>query len=168
MSLQATKSRATDLETRQLVCFRIGQEDFGIDIKYVQDIHQMVRVTSVPQAPDFVAGVINLRGQIIPVIDLHQRFFNTHRNLAEADARIIVLAIDRLLIGCIVDSVTQILRLSQERIYPPPELLRALTAVQYLESLAIIDEQQVLVILNPSFILKDEERSQLEQMKRAI
>lgn len=152
-------------DSRQLVCFQLGGEAFGIDIGYVQDIHQLVKVTPVPQAPDFIEGVINLRGAIIPIIDLHQRFFNTKRERATNSARIIVLSLDQLQYGVIVDSVTQILRVDQERIVPPPELLKALTGAQFVESLATLDEEEILVILNPENLLKAEEKAQLEKLK---
>ena len=77
MSEQAnihTDDGSQNVNLRQLVCFRLGEEDFGVNINNVQEINRMVEITKIPQSPAFVEGVINLRGQIIPVIDLRSWF----------------------------------------------------------------------------------------------
>ncbi|MGB0908753.1 MAG: chemotaxis protein CheW [Nitrospirales bacterium] len=103
----------------QLVSFHVGEEEFAIDILGVQEIIRMVELTPVPNAPYFVEGVINLRGKVIPILDLRSRF-----GLPSADrtkeTRIIVVEIADTVLGFIVDSVEEVLRLPENLIETPP------------------------------------------------
>jgi purine-binding chemotaxis protein CheW len=111
-------SEGTD-EELQLVSFQLGPEEYAIDILGVQEIIRMVDITQVPKAPHYVEGVVNLRGKVIPIINLR-----THLGLSVAehtkDTRIVVVEVGRLILGFIVDSVEEVLRLPQEMIEPPP------------------------------------------------
>ena len=105
---------------QQIVGFRIGKENFGVPIGIVHEIVRMMEITVVPDAPTFVEGVINLRGKIIPVVDLRKRFSEqpeeSRRN------RILVAEIDGHQIGLVVDSASEVLKLNSEVIEPPPSI----------------------------------------------
>ena len=93
----------------QLVSFKLGAEEFGIDILCVQEINRMVDITSVPQAPHYCEGVINLRGQVIPVIDLRKKF-DLESSEWDKNTRIVVCDVDGNVIGMIVDAVQEVRR----------------------------------------------------------
>ncbi|MBC7835162.1 MAG: purine-binding chemotaxis protein CheW [Phycisphaerales bacterium] len=122
----------------QLVTFGIGDEEFGVDILAVQEINRMMQLTRVPQSPFGVEGVINLRGKIIPVLDLHERF-GLAATEHDEHSRIIVVAVHGHVIGFIVDRVHEVLRIDSGIIEPAPhiETLRGLRAEPRFEQLAI-------------------------------
>jgi purine-binding chemotaxis protein CheW len=104
----------------QLVSFRVGSEDFVIDVHQVQEILRMVEITDAPRTRSFVSGVINLRGKIVPVVDLRQRFELAQKR-ADESTRIVVVDVDGHVMGLVVDSVTEVIRLPLKAIEPPPE-----------------------------------------------
>jgi purine-binding chemotaxis protein CheW len=107
----------------QLVGFRIGREIFGVPIGLVREIVRMMEITAVPEAPDYVEGVINLRGRIIPVIDLRKRF-REPGIVANKRNRILVAELEGRLVGLIVDAASEVLKMANGDIEPPPELLQ--------------------------------------------
>ena len=115
-------SHAAD-QLLQVVSFKLGEEEFGLDILRVQEIIRLQELTHVPNSPDFVEGVINLRGSVIPIIALRKRF-----GLPEADrdrqTRIIVIEVEHMVLGFIVDSVSEVLRIPVSTVVPPPRLER--------------------------------------------
>ena len=104
---------------RQLVCFRLGEEEFGINIDSVHEIIKMITVTHIPQAPDFVEGIINLRGNITPVVDLRQRFGFPALEKREKESRIILIEARSRVVGLIVDAVTEVISLPHEKLDDP-------------------------------------------------
>ena len=133
----------------QLVSFRLGQEEFGIDILKVQEINRMVEITKVPQAPHYCEGVINLRGKVIPVIDLRKKFEMEVREW-DKDTRIVVCDVDGHQIGMIVDSVDEVLRIPSSTIEPAPQIVTAV-GTDYVRGVAKIDER-LLIFLDISKI----------------
>ncbi len=107
----------------QLIGFRIGRETFGVPIGLVREIVRMMKITAVPEAPDYVEGVINLRGRIIPVIDLRKRF-REPGIASDKRNRILVAEMEGRLVGLIVDAASEVLKIAQGEIDPPPELLQ--------------------------------------------
>lgn len=103
----------------QLVSFQLGNEIFAIDILGVQEIIRLVEITRVPNAPHYVEGVVNLRGKVIPIINLRIRF-GLPRTEPTKDTRIVVVEVAHVNLGFIVDSVEEVLRLPEECIEPPP------------------------------------------------
>ncbi|SHJ43863.1 chemotaxis protein CheW [Tepidibacter formicigenes] len=97
----------------QYVIFKLEEEFYGININYVQTIEKMIEITRVPKTESYIKGVINLRGEIVPVIDLRKRF-NLDDKEYDKDARIIVNKIDDVLIGFIVDSASEVKDINQE------------------------------------------------------
>ena len=119
--LSSEPSHSPALQLLQIVSFKVGDEEFGLDILSVQEIIRLQDLTRVPNSPDFVDGVINLRGKVIPVIALRKRF-----GLPEQDhdkqTRIVVLEIKSIVVGLIVDSVSEVLRIPASAVVPPPRL----------------------------------------------
>ena len=124
-----TAGKKTDQEEKeqlmQLVGFTIGKEQFGVDILMVQEIIRSAPITSVPNSPDFIEGVINLRGNIIPVIELRKRLNLFREDSASKDSWILILDINSRVTGFIVDSVTRVLKIMESTIEPPPEVVVA-------------------------------------------
>ncbi|SHM11258.1 purine-binding chemotaxis protein CheW [Caldanaerovirga acetigignens] len=138
-------------EIRQLVVFKLGQEEYAVDIMQVNTIERMMPITRVPKAPDFVEGVINLRGEIIPVIDLKKKF-GIATGEVTGDTRIIIVMLDDLTVGMIVDSATEVVQLAQDSIEPPPSVAGNISS-DFLEGIGKIGER-LLIILNLEKILK--------------
>jgi purine-binding chemotaxis protein CheW len=143
----------------QLVSFVVAGEEFGVDILKVQEIIRPVAITRVPHAPAFVVGVINLRGRIIPVIDLRTRFGLPPRE-RDKDTRIIVVELSDAVVGFMVDAVHEVLRVPRETIEPPPELAVGIDA-HYLTGVAKL-EDRLLILLDLEEVLTTGERSLLE------
>ncbi|MFA6149081.1 MAG: chemotaxis protein CheW [bacterium] len=114
------KGFAADKKIIQLVTFRLGDEEYGVDILKVHEINRMMDITAVPNAPNCIEGVINLRGKVIPVINLRMKFGLPHRQ-ADALSKIVVVDIG-MAAGIIVDSVSEVLRVSSDVIEPPPPM----------------------------------------------
>ncbi len=131
-------------EIVQLVTFKLGNEEFALDILKVQEINRMVEITKVPKAPDFVEGVINLRGRVIPIVDIRKKF---HLNIKEAtkETRIIVVNIMSKTIGLIVDSVSEVLRINSSTIQPPPPLIAGLDS-DYIKGVGKLDERLIILL----------------------
>ena len=109
---------------QQLVVFGLGKEEFGIDISRVREIVKLQNITTIPQSMDFVEGIVNLRGQIVPIVDLCKRFLVADRSESvDAERRIIVVNMSGQNIGILVDGVSEILRIPDESIEPTPPIV---------------------------------------------
>jgi len=142
----------------QFVTCRIGHEEFALDVLSVQEINRMVEVTRVPKAPYFVEGVINLRGRIIPVLDLRRRF-----GLPPADqtdnSRIMVVLVRQRMVGLIVDEVIEVLRLQKSSIEPPPSVNTA--GAEFTQGVGRIDNR-LLIVLDLNRLLIPNEHAALD------
>jgi purine-binding chemotaxis protein CheW len=105
----------------QIVGFRIGRETFGLPISQVHEIVRPPEVTNVPHAPEYVEGVMNLRGRIVPVIDLRKRFGGGSEETSRK-TRVLVVNVDSRAVGLLVDSASEVLRISEAQIEPPPNV----------------------------------------------
>jgi purine-binding chemotaxis protein CheW len=137
----------------QLVGFRLDQEEYAIAITKIQEIILMKPITRVPQVPDFIEGLINLRGSIIPIVNLRKRFGLSGQPVDE-ETRIIVVNIHDKTVGCIVDAVTQVMRLNRDQIQPAPLAVLAV-ANHYIEGLARLEER-LLIILDIERLFDDQ------------
>jgi len=146
----------------QLVSFLIENEEFGVDILNVQEIIRPVDITRVPNAPAFVEGVINLRGRIVPVVDLRKRF-NLPRRERDKNSRIIVVELSDKIVGFMVDAVREVLRVDAGVIEPPPELAIGIDA-HYITGVAKLDDR-LLILLDLERILTDEEKHRLQPLQ---
>lgn len=149
-------------EEIQLVVFMLKQGDmvceYGVPITQVQEIITMTRPTKLPQAPDFVEGIINLRGRIIPIIDLKKRFQMGTSEIT-SDTRSVVVEVEGQTVGIIVDEVSEVLRLANSDIEPAPAIIGGITA-DYLTGVGKI-EGRLLILLDMNKILTDSEKADL-------
>lgn len=145
----------------QLVCFKVAQEEYGIHIMRVQEIIRIEEITSVPKAPTFVEGIVNLRGNVLPVIDMRTRF-GLGRDERTEQNRIVVVNIQGKTTGVIVDSVSEVLRMVRTHIEPPPTVLSGETDRRFIEGLGKLDNgKRIIILLNVDAILSDQEDREL-------
>ena len=137
-------------ELLKLVSFNIGSEEFGVDILKVQEINRMVEITKVPQAPHYVEGVINLRGKVIPIVNLRKRF-NLELKEYDKNTRIVVVDIGGNIMGMVVDSVSEVLRLPLSTIEPAPEVVTGINS-EYIKGVAKL-EDHLLIFLDLSKVI---------------
>jgi purine-binding chemotaxis protein CheW len=145
-------------ELLQLVSFKIGNEEFGIDILNVQEIIKTVQITKVPNSPEFVEGIINLRGKVIPVMDLRIRL-NLERKAQDKDTRIIVVEINSKTVGFIVDEVNEVLRIPKSITEPPPEMVTNINS-EYITAVGKL-EDRLITLIDLQKVLSTDEKNQL-------
>ncbi|HTH93638.1 MAG TPA: chemotaxis protein CheW [Rhodocyclaceae bacterium] len=129
---------------RELLTFLLGDEEYAIDILRVQEIRAWEPATPIAQAPDFIKGVINLRGAIVPVIDLRIRFGLGHVEYTSFTVTVILNVGDRT-VGIVVDAVSDVVSVSEERLLPPPAFSGAID-VRHIVALAALDERMLIVV----------------------
>ncbi|MGE5440702.1 MAG: chemotaxis protein CheW [Bacteroidota bacterium] len=144
----------------QLVGFNLGKECYGVDIKRIKEINRMTEITRVPRAPEFIEGVINLRGSVIPVINLRKKVKMPPREY-DKDTRIIIVELGGKTIGFIVDAVKEVLRIPESVLVPPPTLAVGKSA-DYITSVAKV-EDELVILLDPDKVLSREETKKLEE-----
>jgi len=137
-------SEEQTLEQEQLVVFEVGDESFGIDISLVQEIIRLQPITEVPRAPMYVKGVINLRGKVIPVIDVRERFSIGMGEETKA-TRIVVVDVLGNIVGMIVDAVSEVLRLATDSIEPPSSIVGSVGS-QYLRGIGKLEDKLVILL----------------------
>ncbi len=134
---------ATCSDVLQLVSFKLGNEEYAVDILKVQEINRMVEITSIPNVPYYVEGVINLRGKVIPVINLRKKFgLESKKN--DAHSRIMVVDVGAT-VGLIVDSVSEVLRLSSETVEPPPPLTSG-SGSEYIKGVGKLEDRLLILL----------------------
>lgn len=127
----------------EILAFRLGQEEYAIDIGMVQELRGYDNVTVIANAPDFIKGVINLRGVIVPIVDMRIKFHLPGRTY-DATTVVIVLNIQGATIGLVVDSVSDVVPLASETIKPPPAM-GTLVDTEYLIGIATVDQRMLIV-----------------------
>lgn len=177
-------------EELQCVLFELLEQDYAVNIHQVLSVEQIPAITRVPRTPSFVTGVMNLRGEVVPVIDLRERFGLEHAVAAEAEQevaaaaaepaeegkvngeaeevvrvdssrRIVIVKVEEMVVGMLVDKVKDVISIPQSNISPPPEIVGGIKA-DYLDGIARMDEQ-VLVLLNLDKTLNKQELEQLNE-----
>ena len=155
-----------DVDEIQLVVFELAVESFGVVISRVQDINRMQEITEIPHAPESVVGVINLRGRVIPVVDLRTRFGMPGAEHTKS-TRIVVVQMGEEPIGMIVDAVSQVLRIPTKVIEPPSPVLTSLDS-RYLLGIAKL-EDELVILLDLDYVLsKDEQEFISEAMAESV
>jgi len=150
----------------QMVGFVVAGEFFGVDILMVQEIIKNINITDIPDSPDFIQGVINLRGNIIPIIDLKKRLKLTEKTGPKSeDVWIVVLNISGRVTGFIVDRVTRVIKVQATMIKPPPELVVSGLKSDYIRGVCK-QGQQLMVILDFNRILLVDEFKRLSAIKK--
>jgi purine-binding chemotaxis protein CheW len=150
----------------QMVGFMVAEELFGIDILMVQEIIKDATITGIPDSPDFIQGVINLRGNIIPIIDLRKRLkLPEKKSINEEDFWVMILNIGGRLTGFIVDRVTRVIKVQTKNIKPPPEMVLSGPQSDYIRGVCKQD-QQLMAILDFNRILLVDEFKKLSALQK--
>ncbi|ACA60289.1 chemotaxis protein CheW [Candidatus Desulforudis audaxviator] len=158
-------AEASRKREEQLVVFQLAGQTYGMDIARVFEIIRMETITRVPKAPSFVEGVIKLRGNIIPVIDLRKRFAMPPAE-STANNRIVIVEMGGTTIGMIVDAVSEVLRISQADIEPPPPMVAGVDAA-YLRGIALWRDR-LIILLDLEKILAEKEQARLRQARMEL
>ena len=143
-----------DTQENKYLTFMIGREDFGIEIRYVTEIIGIQGITVVPSVPPYVKGVINLRGKVIPVMDVRLRFGVEERPYDDRTC-IIVINIDEQPVGLIVDRVLEVLDIQASEIEPPPKIKKG-QSNRFIQGMGKVGDQ-VKILLNAKILLFGEE-----------
>ena len=156
---QLLMQQEADLSGGEYLTFTLGGETYGIEILKVQEIRSYEIATKIANTPDFIKGVINLRGSIVPIVDLRMRF-----NLSSVEYNdftvVIILNLNKRIIGIVVDSVSDVLALTSAQISPVPDLVASIDT-KYLLGLATV-EQQMLILLNIEQLMTSQEMALVE------
>lgn len=147
-----THDMNNDDNLMQLVTFRLGEEEFGVQILVVNEIIRLVQITLVPNAPPFIEGVINLRGKVLPVVGLRKRFKMPEMPL-DSQSRIIVMELNQNVVGFLVDGVSEVLRIPQSTVEPAPAVVAGIGS-EYIEGVGKLDDR-LLILLNLEALLAD-------------
>ncbi len=152
-----------DLEQQadKFLMFMLGSEEYGIDITRITAIEELPQITTIPDMPNFVKGVINLRGKVIPAVDLRLRFGIEEREYDDRTC-IVIVSMNESTIGLIVDIVSEVHEIAKNDIGPPPSFKNASGKEQYIAGLAKKGEE-VKIILDVNKIISNEDRAILEQ-----
>jgi len=149
-------------EGLQLVVFELSGEEFGVDIMQVSEIIPAPEITRIPQAPECVKGLINLRGKIIVVIDLNIRLGFSPKESDEL-SRIIIVEVGDTVIGMLVNSVKEVMKLPLSSIEPTPEMIKSKINAEYLKGVGKL-EDRLLIFLNLAKVLGEEEVDEINQL----
>ncbi|QGQ96251.1 chemotaxis protein CheW [Paenibacillus psychroresistens] len=150
-------------EEVKVIVFALGKEEYGVEVEKVRTIERMQPITRVPKTLPFIKGVINLRGIVIPIIDLRERFGMQGKEYTE-NTRIIIVAANELEVGLIVDSANDVIDVDSDTINDPPEIVGGIRA-KYLRGVARVTEERLLVLLNLGEVLSKSEIIQLENIE---
>lgn len=150
-------------EPLQLVSFRVEDEEFGLEILRVQEIIRIQPLTRVPASPDFIEGVINLRGRVIPVISLRRRF-GLPQVAADKQTRIVVVEVKGAVLGFMVDAVSEVLRLPAGTVEPPPRIGRV--EREYVRGVGKLDNR-LLILLDIDRLMSEAEEEACAELTHA-
>ncbi len=146
----------------KLACFRVGEQVFAMDIMQIRQIIRPLKITPIPKAPDFVEGMINLRGMVIPLLDMRKRF-DIPIERPEAETRVIIASVDRQVVGMVVDEVTEVITIPQSEVQPQPQMIAGIQS-EFLTGVCRYQDQ-ILLIINLNAILSSEEKVKLSDLK---
>jgi len=142
--MQTQQEQTTTGEGRELLTFTLGNEEYGIDILKVQEIRGYDAVTTIANAPEFIKGVINLRGIIVPIVDMRIKFKLSKADYSETTV-VIILNVANRVVGMVVDGVSDVITLKPEQVKPAPEFGASLDT-RYLEGLGTVDERMLILV----------------------
>ncbi len=152
------------LSEMQLVTFMLGEEEYGVPISQIQEIDRLAKITKVPNAPAFIEGITNLRGEVIPVLDTRKRF-DLEARTPDDRSRIIIVDLGGVKTGLVVDSVRQVMNLARKDVAPPPEAIGAGGPQQFISGIGKVDAgKRMIVLLDVEKILSRQERAHLSEI----
>ncbi|MCE5312703.1 MAG: chemotaxis protein CheW [Nitrospiraceae bacterium] len=153
-------------EILQLVTFTLGSEEYAVDILKVQEINRMKEITRVPNSPDYVEGVVNLRGKVIPVVSLRLKFGLANKE-ADEHARIMIMDIEGITMGLIVDSVSEVLRIPSGIVEPPPPMATSLSA-EFIKGIAKLEDRLIILLDMDKLVGKSNDIQLIENTTKAL
>ncbi len=152
---------AMDIHEIQVACFRLGEDFYAADIMRIKEIIRLQKLANLPKSPPFVEGVLNLRGTVIPVVDLRKRFdipVAPHGR----DTRLLIVTVGRQLLGLVVDEVSEVISVPVKDIKPPPQVAHGVGA-EYLVGVCLAKDS-LIMLLNLDRILTDRESNELTRL----
>ncbi|MEW9123205.1 MAG: chemotaxis protein CheW [Thermotaleaceae bacterium] len=148
---------------KQYVIFRLDKEEYGVEIMHVKEISEYKESVKVPNTPKFVDGIINLRGDITPIINLKKRF-NLPESDVDSDTRIIVIHMDNRQVGFVVDEASQVLKISEEDVEIAPELVAGMDK-KYITGVGKLADR-IILLLDLEYILTDDEKEKIQNIQQ--
>jgi purine-binding chemotaxis protein CheW len=161
-AVRGEKTQASN-EIIQLVSFELDGEEYGIDVLTVREIIRMPSITKMPNTPDYLDGIINLRGTVVPIISLRKRFSLMDRE-HDRQSRILVMEVGDSLTGFIVDAVAEVIRISSSEIQPPPSIAQGSTAQECITGV-INHAERLLIALDLNRLFSDEGNAVFETLE---
>jgi purine-binding chemotaxis protein CheW len=161
--MDSMKDRKGTGDLKQFISFSIGEEEYGLELLRVKEVIRIREITWLPKAPSFVKGIINLRGDVIPIIDLRDKF-GLEAKEATAMTRVIVVEVEGRMIGMVVDSASQVVRIPADQIDPPPPMLGGFSQ-EFITGVGKL-EDKLIILLNTDAILTMEEMNALSTIDR--
>lgn len=158
---QSVLDQEEDTQKGKFLTFTVGSEAYGLEIKYVTEIIGVQEITEVPELPAYIRGIINLRGKIIPIMDVRLRFRKPFREYNDRTC-IVVVDIKDVLVGLIVDAVSEVISIQDQHIVPPPDLNKGFTN-KYIKGIGKVGNE-VKLLLDCSKLLNDDEVQSLESI----
>ena len=155
------------VESNQLVTFQLGEELYGINIMDVKEIVRVEAVRPIPNAPTYVEGIFHLRSEIIPIINLHKRFHLKKISISEEDELLsgfVILDIDGMKLGIIIDKVSRVVTIEREEIQPPPQMVSGIGA-EYIQGV-VRQEHGYLIILDIRDLFNPKELQKIAELNR--
>ncbi len=162
----AEKAEELKSEKIQLVIFRLRDEEFGVDIGSVKEIIEVGIISSIPEAPSFIQGVTNLRGQVIAVVDLAKQFGLASQEILPETAKIVVTEVNGQKVGMLVDEVPEIVKISKESIEPTPELIQSEIQKDYIQGVCKL-ERRLIIFLNLEKVLAPQEVNEVVKVSQS-
>jgi len=167
MNLARKDNQMTEKDYQyQLVTFQLGEEHYGIDIMDVKEIVRLQDIRPIPNAPSYVEGIINLRGEIIPIINLHKRFHIKRAVIGEDEELLsgfIIIDIDGMKLGVVIDKIARVVTIENEQIQAPPQMLSGIGA-EYIQGV-IQNEDGYLIILDIRRLFNPKELQKINELR---
>ncbi|SER60164.1 chemotaxis protein CheW [Salipaludibacillus aurantiacus] len=155
----------SSLDDIKVIVFQLKDEEYGVEVEQVKSIERVQHITRVPSTPDFVEGVINLRGVVTPIIDLRKRF--NIEGLDHSDTtRVIIVTVEKMDVGLVVDAANDVIDIPRSAVEPPPQVVGGLEA-EYIRGVAKL-EKRLLVLLNLDKVLNSEEMDEMKEIEGQV
>ncbi len=152
-----------DTQDGQYLTFNIAEQEYGIEIRHVTEIVGIQKITDLPDVSEFIKGVINLRGKVIPVLDVRLRFGMKEREYDDRTC-IIVVNINQTSFGLVVDTVSEVMNISEESIEPPPKVNNRVNGNRFVQGLGKIEDDVKILLDTQKFLFEEE----LEELTNAV
>lgn len=158
----AVTKKASVRQEVQAVGFYLGEDEYAIYINKVREIGHMQEIRKIPKSPQFVEGVISVRGEIIPILDLRKRFDLPFSDTSKSSCKILIVELEKNQVGLIVDNVSEVMRFYTDEIEKAPPMFSANIGSQYIQGVAKVNDK-LIILLDVERLLSFEEMSVLER-----